>query len=149
MGNLFHAPGIFAEVRKKVIQFYFQVGSIIETKCKYRSILDPENISSSGTISGLTQNFIAAGTSEQLVTGRKPIVSDDKIATVEGIHIGENPNDLRPLSCRCLTQQVNLSRSATQMILRKEDTETSPTQDSRIATVAYMFLYNIFRYIST
>ena len=85
-----------SEQKTKVVQFYLQTGSTIETKLVYRSIFGPKNNPSSRAISSLTQNFIETGTtSGQPTNGRKPIASDDKIATAR--ESWKSPNALHPL----------------------------------------------------
>ena len=72
-----------SEQNTKVVQFYLQEGSVIETKRKYRSIFGPKCAPSSRAISRLTQNFIETGTtSEKLRSGSRPIVSDDKVDNI-------------------------------------------------------------------
>ena len=74
----FKMARLSSEQKTKVVQFYLQTGSIIETKRKLCSMYRPKNTPSSRAISRLTQNFIATGTtSEQTRSVRKPIVSDD------------------------------------------------------------------------
>ena len=77
--SLLKMARLSSEQNTKMVQFYLQTGSVIETKRKYRSIFGPKSTPSSHAISRLTQNFIATGTtSEKPRSGRRPIVSDDK-----------------------------------------------------------------------
>ena len=77
--SLLKMTRLSSEQNTKVVQFYLQTGSVIETKRKYRSIFGPKSTPSSRAISRRTQNFIATGTtSEKPRSGRRPIASDEK-----------------------------------------------------------------------
>ena len=93
--SLLEMAKLSSEQKTKVVQYYIQTGSIIETKRIYRSIFGPRNTPSSRAISRVTQNFIATDTtSEQARSGKKPIVSDGK-GNGQG-NLIENPSDLHP-----------------------------------------------------
>ena len=103
------------EQKTTLVQLYLQTGSIVQIKRKYRSIFGPKNTPSHHTISRLTENFIASGTTwEQPRTGRKTVITSSHIAAVKKI-VQETPT----ISIRRLAQQVNLTKSATQRVLRK------------------------------
>ena len=104
------------EQKTKLVQLYLQTGSVVQTKRKHRSIFGPKNTPSHHTISRLTENCIASGTTwEQPRTGRKTVITSSHIAAVKKI-MQETPT----ISIRRLAQQVNLTKSATQRVLRKQ-----------------------------
>ena len=120
---LFICVALFSEMARlsnheqtKLVQLYLQTGSLVQTKRKFRSIFGPKNTPSHHTISRLTQNFIASGTTwEQPRTGRKSVITSNHIADVKKI-VEETPT----ISIRRLAQQVNLTNSATYRVLRKK-----------------------------
>ena len=109
--------------KTKLVQLYLQTGFLVQTKRKFRSIFGPKNTPSHHTISRLTQNFIASGTTwEQPRTGRKSVITSNHIADVKKI-VEETPT----ISIRRLAQQVNLTNSATYRVLRK-NSNCAPTK---------------------
>ena len=103
-----------SEQKTKVVQFYIQTGSIIETKrtarysvpeTPYHLALSPVSLRISSKPAQL-RSSLEMGENQSLLKTKS--------------QVSGNRGKIPTLSIRCLAQQVNLSRSATQSILRKE-----------------------------
>ena len=98
----------------KVVQFYIQTVSFAQTERKYRALFGKKLTLSHHTISRLTQHFIPIVSVLEPRSGRKPVITNEHIAAKKAVE--EDPT----ISICRLAQQVNLTKSATQRILRKK-----------------------------